>query len=122
MRISDWSSDVCSSDLPADLHLRTVYVSKALHALHACAGPSARRGGSMRRTLCVLVIGAAVGQIAGVHGHSPEHGPAAIRRRTTRDSCRGCAATLRREDRKSVVTGTMVSARVDIGGLRFIQA
>src|SRR3546814_18346419 len=100
MRISDWSSDVCSSDLPADLHLRTVYVSKALHALHACAGPSARRGGSMRRTLCVLVIGEAVGQVAGVHGHSPGQGPAAIRLRNASDSCRGCAATLR-SDTKS---------------------
>src|SRR3546814_6262205 len=35
MRISDWSSDVCSSDLPVDLHLIEIEHARPFDELHA---------------------------------------------------------------------------------------
>src|SRR3546814_18450590 len=76
MRISDWSSDVCSSDLDPD--------AEGIQDLHR------RHHGA--------VSGGAAGQ-----GAAPE-----ARARPGPDR--------HRLDRKSVVTGTSVSVRVDLGG------
>src|SRR3546814_7973751 len=53
MRISDWSSDVCSSDLGHRARARSVEDDGGAAALHSrqCAFGEARRGGSGRRGL-----------------------------------------------------------------------
>src|SRR3546814_18388440 len=92
MRISDWSSDVCSSDLQA-LHER-------LGASLAGAGRDLERLGDK------LADGAG----------------------TSTGKAHKVALTLARLgqatpsiDRKSVVSGTSVSVRVDLGGRRIIK-
>src|SRR3546814_13767465 len=97
MRISDWSSDVCSSDLarqrgtePALFHRRRVV------AIRATGGDAAPRSGRAEDHLPRVRTG-----IAG---------------RRTRDRRRSAAL-----DRKSVVSGKSVSVRVDLGGRRIIK-
>src|SRR3546814_20173534 len=97
MRISDWSSDVCSSDLqrlgPAQ---SLVVVGRDQRVAAGAQYGDDRRAG---RDLLDLV---ALGQ------GDPE------------SLARGLAADLR-QDRKSVVQGTSVSVRVDLGGRRIIK-
>src|SRR3546814_18951756 len=92
MRISDWSSDVCSSDL----------LQPAPHALHV-------------RPVFVAALGGEVAFLAGDHGdvhdhqgrhQQPEH-PAAV------DPFR--------QDRKRVVRGKRVSGRVELRGGRIYK-
>src|SRR3546814_16585521 len=98
MRISDWSSDVCSSDLVREdgphphLHRHQPH-PHGKEAAHA-AGPGGRGGGQGGQT-----------------------GARIYRRR--RVLGRGCGAF--RQDRKSVVEGKSVSVRVDLGGRRIIK-
>src|SRR3546814_17978489 len=100
MRISDWSSDVCSSDLlcrlkslpvaePARIkpHIPTAIVK--CHAINRLRQPSAHRETHRRR--CLLAS-----------SHTADDGPQLI-------------------DRKSVVEGQSVSVRVDLGGRRIIK-
>src|SRR3546814_17863055 len=83
MRISDWSSDVCSSDL------------------------------------CVLDEGFASRHRAGEHAALAVH---QLGRRIGDDIGAEFERTLERGgDRKSVVKGTSVSVRVDLGGRRIIK-
>src|SRR3546814_19238027 len=104
MRISDWSSDVCSSDL------------------HSRAGRAVRRRPRRAHLLCR-------GAVAGRPGRkqpgrswqvlrSPESAdPEGFARNLVRpQSPRRSAA-----DRKSVVSGKSVSVRVDLGGRRIIK-
>src|SRR3546814_15019916 len=105
MRISDWSSDVCSSDLPvqqrAERHGLDVVVAGEAEGhrtqvdLRIDAEKVEKRG--QERGQSDLAIGD-----AGVFGH--EEGRRAHDRR--------------HEDRKSVVWGKSVSVRVDLGGRR----
>src|SRR3546814_18979225 len=88
MRISDWSSDVCSSDLDQDRRRR----------LPGLRLPTARRG--------------AVAGSAGLHGRAGDPSGDARTRTAPRDPW------LLRAVRKSVVSGTRVSVRVDPGGVR----
>src|SRR3546814_14740558 len=87
MRISDWSSDVCSSDLSAD-------DSDPLD-LHAFT-PAPRAGGAS---------GSSGQRARAATSASP------INPRPKRSAL----------DRKSVVTGTSVSVRVDLGGSSIIK-
>src|SRR3546814_12382900 len=97
MRISDWSSDVCSSDLQRDRH-------RECPAADRRAGPR-HRGAVLRGT--GLGRPALAGQLR-LHRGAPERlGPA-------RREAAG-------EDRKSVVEGKSVSVRVDLGGRRIIK-
>src|SRR3546814_12535629 len=91
MRISDWSSDVCSSDLVTLVH-RPPAVDRARHR-HA----DRAIGGQ----------GAALG--AATHRREIEPARAFARSREARELLR---------DRKSVVEGKRVSVRVDLGGRR----
>src|SRR3546814_15060278 len=91
MRISDWSSDVCSSDLLSRLRrlrtlgCRTLRCRRLQHRLgHRCRGGCGFSGRSLDRDL---------------------NGPGFDRQ----------------EDRKSVVSGKSVSVRVDLGGRRIIK-
>src|SRR3546814_16728985 len=91
MRISDWSSDVCSSDLERDAGNCGQYDE-----------PGSHRAKSSGDTL------------------TPRWPAAAPGRDTTVSSPRRSQGVTR-ADRKSVVEGKGVSVRVDIGGRRIIK-
>src|SRR3546814_1323841 len=97
LRISDWSSDVCSSDLPpADGGTEARVRREGRSAGPGLLGPpwlGFRRDGGKR-----------LRQEHGAEGH--DRSAAAGRRK--------------RPDRKSVVKGKSVSVRVDLGGRRII--
>src|SRR3546814_16953911 len=100
MRISDWSSDVCSSDLARNpkllsrpLDVAGVHPEGLAHQLHL---QLLSRGGQVGNRRPVRAIG-----LAEVEMRSLD--PAAIR------------------DRKSEVSGTSVSVRVDLGGSRTLK-
>src|SRR3546814_14869921 len=95
MRISDWSSDVCSSDLGQ----RVLWRRGAAHALGPDRhGPAAgaRRVGTGKAQAAAFRLLPAVPLAA--------------------DAARHAGA-----DRKSVVSGKSVSVRVDLGGRRVIK-
>src|SRR3546814_17903333 len=96
MRISDWSSDVCSSDLPG----------------RTDADPHRPRHGKRRRGGDLLL---------GLHRRA---GRATVACHPADRHLRGADRTGRgapERDRKSVVTGTSVSVRVALGGRRIIK-
>src|SRR3546814_11681607 len=106
MRISDWSSDVCSSDLSGDA---------LVHAFNESTGRSPHRYPIERRTyrakellvdpkLSTTEIGFALGFASQSHFTTQFRRP----RRHARD-------------RKSVVEGKSVSERVGLGGRGFIK-
>src|SRR3546814_11016723 len=134
MRISDWSSDVCSSDLTALVGIaditragvadkggslervgRTRCVGGAGTALVGIADITragvADKGGSLERvgrTRCVGGSGTGLVGVAGItRGGVPGKGGSL--KRVGRTRCHG-------RDLKSVVWGTSVSVRVDLGG------
>src|SRR3546814_13973795 len=92
MRISDWSSDVCSSDLPKQL----------LDAPEGAALATRRGPG---HGSCWL---------------SPREGAGSCPPETRRAGCASATRGAAR-DRKSVVKGKSVSVRVDLGGRRIIK-
>src|SRR3546814_20514939 len=92
MRISDWSSDVCSSDLRA----RAAAGSQAPHRLRA------GKRAALRRALRARVL-------------RTGRPPARSARRAD------AAPRARIPDRKRVVKGKSVSVRVDLGGRRIIK-
>src|SRR3546814_11250683 len=105
MRISDWSSDVCSSDL-FDIALDLIGLADReleIAALHAGIERLVRdhRRGALGGGFLLgghLSLHPLPGKIAGP----------------------GCGPT-RQGDRKSVVSGKSVSVRVDLGGRRIIK-
>src|SRR3546814_17237411 len=102
MRISDWSSDVCSSDLVRAGGLRGA-VERYAKALDAIRQTRAQGIDPM-----------------------PHQREALDRARDALDAIRPQGSTdlnsaFRNEDRKSVVEGTSVSVRVDLGGRRIIK-
>src|SRR3546814_17277543 len=100
MRISDWSSDVCSSDLIMD----------ALAAVRSRDRASLRERG---RPHAVHALLGACGGLAMAHpAPAPDRQRARLFER---------AHGRRRRDRKSVGSGKGVSVRVDLGGGRMIQ-
>src|SRR3546814_11026373 len=99
MRISDWSSDVCSSDL-----LATRVVS-------LCSQPACSRGDRSRRAVAAC---ARLSQRQGVASWAA--GP-----RDRAATARPAPTTRHRPDRKSVEEGKRVSVRVDLAGRRIIK-
>src|SRR3546814_12109495 len=88
MRISDWSSDVCSSDLPGWSETR---ICAQLNCAEELPASAALRMYSSAFSL-------------------------------SRSTCRpAISRRAYRKDRKSVVEGTSVSVRVDLGGRRIIK-
>src|SRR3546814_13651324 len=93
MRISDWSSDVCSSDLPVP-------------ELPAIDNPYG-----------ILVTGiggtgvVTIGSLLGMAAHLENKGVTVL----------DMAGLAQKGDRKSVVKGKSVSVRVDLGGRRIIK-
>src|SRR3546814_19119600 len=96
MRISDWSSDVCSSDLQV---LGAADKREAAGDGHARDRIDRQRGGQHIGFAIVLLLLADIAQ----------------RRGEVR------AAIGRPADRQSVVSGKSVSVRVDLGGHRIIK-
>src|SRR3546814_20434288 len=94
MRISDWSSDVCSSDLSGG----------AVRAVHGQSHQPGRGGPRVGAEPAVQPAGEDV-------SGEPPHGRAAHHHFPLRS----------REDRKSVVSGKRVSVRVAIGGQRYLK-
>src|SRR3546814_12396828 len=97
MRISDWSSDVCSSDLQESVEREDVQQESAKSAVSQLAGAR-----------LPLEAGSVV---LGEDGHiqsAPANRPLAFR-------FAACG------DRKSVVSGKSVSVRVDLGGRSIIK-
>src|SRR3546814_17234318 len=101
MRISDWSSDVCSSDLAA--------MGRAV--------AESKRADELRRKA------ASVGT-AGISSEDPEAGEkiadTVVRLEAKQARMKAANAAIRK-DRKSVVEGKSVSVRVDLGGSRSIK-
>src|SRR3546814_13645977 len=104
MRISDWSSDVCSSDLICGETSRA--------SMSAISSISSNPSRPSRSTLLTKVM---IGT---------------ERKRQTSNSLRVCGSiplaasitiTAESTDRKSVVEGKSVSVRVDLGGRRLIN-
>src|SRR3546814_14338353 len=102
MRISDWSSDVCSSDLQT--HLREGWHGSG-HGDAPKESCSASRSASTRPDSCR----------ARMNGGPPSTGAWCL--------ATGCRRQHRRRrlDRKSVVEGKRVSGRVDLGGRRHMK-
>src|SRR3546814_12773777 len=117
MRISDWSSDVCSSDLEAswevDLFGR---VRREVEAAEAEVGGAE-----------ALLRAARAAVTADVAGHYFElrgsEAALAIEHRQIETQRRSLDVTskLERAGRQSVAQGTRVSVRVDLGGGRMIK-
>src|SRR3546814_12746587 len=128
MRISDWSSDVCSSDLlePARAGIALGW---RLGKGHGCISSGRSASGTD-----VAVPGGLAERKAGApcrlkqtwrvtsSTDSSQAGPARVSKasRSISGPRRRCAAGSGR-DRKSVVEGKSVSGRVDLGGGRIIQ-
>src|SRR3546814_10974160 len=113
MRISDWSSDVCSSDLTTSTTTcaaSVLRVSLGRCAISSvapyCGRPADSTGG--RRLTCRL----------GLSGKGYGRGGALPASRAVTPALRERPAPA---DRTSVVSGQSVSVRVDLGGRRIIK-
>src|SRR3546814_15689153 len=104
MRISDWSSDVCSSDL----------LMARLGAIEAFIGLDRHddRLGEIFAAPDLRQIGVRDLPLVRIHRHDR----GAILRAGV-----GALPVLERRDRKSGVVGQRVSVRLDLGGLRLIK-
>src|SRR3546814_12179065 len=101
MRISDWSSDVCSSDLDAEDRAERL----PLLCFRRAPEPGGDQGDEEREE--AEREGGERGE-AGRGGHA-DRGASTV------------MPGLFRQDRKSVVSGKSVSVRVDLGGRRIIK-
>src|SRR3546814_20179087 len=118
MRISDWSSDVCSSDLAArDAAVETdrgkrrrVMLEQSPHEADHRLDPVPQ--GRQRLRLPRL-------EIVARHGELPVH-PAVIAELPAQDGIDRIEGVFD-TDRKSVVSGKSVSVRVYLGGRRIIK-
>src|SRR3546814_12322699 len=107
MRISDWSSDVCSSDLAIGV-FGGCYMDTYL-MWNLCSDPA---------FLADFITSIQVGSLQTELGNDKDY--LATRVAFTL-GLRGPAMTLQTADRKSVVEGKSVSVRVDLGGRRSIK-
>src|SRR3546814_15445585 len=93
MRISDWSSDVCSSDLPEDIGQ---FVDPAGPRPRPVGLPTANRGNANRHQVRQFALRHRLREAKSHHPRTEA-------------------------DRKSVVEGKSVEVRVDLGGRRIIK-
>src|SRR3546814_19776933 len=106
MRISDWSSDVCSSDLRSSLGRDQMTTTVAQDVLASLAGTP--------RLLVALDFD---GTLAPLENEPMDARMLPVARRAVERLAALPATT----DRKSVVQGTSVSVRVDLGGRRSLK-
>src|SRR3546814_20520068 len=112
LRISDWSSDVCSSDLAFDQQIIAPGESRGIAAVGeagrsrqvAAEGVEQAEGGVRRRLAGIEGEALALGEVDGMNA---------------RFRCRSQRAG--HGDRKRVVWGKSVSVRVDLGVRRHIE-
>src|SRR3546814_20243750 len=100
MRISDWSSDVCSSDLIGKLQMRRHIRHRPSQGV--AIDPAAAQAGTMRAYHIQMRVIANMQHLPG-------------RQLQTR------TGGMEDADRKSVVWGKSVSVRVDLGGRRSMK-
>src|SRR3546814_19980912 len=105
MRISDWSSDVCSSDLRS-FSMRVMVIVKATKNSEAGVMPSEKLLAEMGKFNEELVKAGVMLAGEGLH-------PSSKGKRVVFSSGK--------KDRKSVVEGKSVAGRVDLGGRRIIK-
>src|SRR3546814_12364386 len=106
MRISDWSSDVCSSDLPDRRAHRRAETDRALLGT-GCEMPRVREQLTADAPIVVIerrMRDRAPRPFIGIGLHLQRAG-----------------FGIKAEDRKSVVSGQSVSVRVELGGRRIIK-
>src|SRR3546814_14346488 len=122
MRISDWSSDVCSSDLAEKDKIAGAAKLKERLDAARLELDQAQRGGDLARAgeLSYGTIPQLQKQLADAEGATKG---AMLREEVTDDDI---AAVVSRwpgipVDRKSVVEGKSVAGRVDLGGRRFLK-
>src|SRR3546814_12507641 len=110
MRISDWSSDVCSSDLlhaearcglAVILRIEAVDFGAEFHPSHVAQAHDGPAFGGAQADVAELLR--------------------RLQARLDRDGCVELLFLGRRTDRKSGVEGKSVSGRVDLGGRRVIK-
>src|SRR3546814_15302902 len=135
MRISDWSSDVCSSDLLSPTSLRRRGVdgrpplprSRPLATRQARPGraePPSRPPTTTERWACATPGSAALLRLRPGTQRPRAWGTALSRSRETsrgRETSRQPERTHRDRDRKSVGEGKSVAVREDIGGRRILK-
>src|SRR3546814_11545161 len=130
MRISDWSSDVCSSDLVGEVVVDQRVVSQVDLGGQLAVAVGADEEVDVRRALAVAaergeqLLGRAAGRHAVAAGHDAAKAVAALF--VGDDSAahverRLLAGRVEVRERKSVVEGKRVSVRVDIGGCGIIK-
>src|SRR3546814_15813164 len=107
MRISDWSSDVCSSDLQCG----------ACQPCHQCTPAEPEQGARGDIFADACGTGAALILCRFAHGRDL-HKIKVIEQADPSDACNHMQPA---KDRKSVVTGKRVSVRVDLGVRRLIK-
>src|SRR3546814_18223113 len=114
MRISDWSSDVCSSDLEADRNDIRVDLRIAEPARRGHPAPAVDQ-----RQRPAGTEAEQIGELLARPGRIAVSGGLRKGRRDRSD----VVERLRRRniDPKSVVTGKSVSLRVDLGGCRLLK-
>src|SRR3546814_13675169 len=99
MRISDWSSDVCSSDLGESIEVHTIDCKTLESGVDAdwvdLSWDRNSTGGTARLSVILKNEPGALAAVANIFGAN--------------------------KDRKSVVAGKSVSVRVDLGGRRIIK-
>src|SRR3546814_19704799 len=118
MRISDWSSDVCSSDLIATVAVYSDADARAPHVL--MADERVRLGqppAAESYLLADLILAAA--RETGADAIHPVYGFLSERERFARACAEAGIAFI--GDRKHVESGQRVSVRLDPGGRRIIQ-
>src|SRR3546814_20349500 len=129
MRISDWSSDVCSSDLPVSLVYRKGFVRDGKAALLQYGYGS--YGSSMdprfNASVLSLLARGMVYAIAHVRGGPEmgrswyEDGKLLTKKNTFTDFIAVTNYLVTNQDRTSVVYGKCVSVRVDLCGRRILN-
>src|SRR3546814_15481899 len=118
MRISDWSSDVCSSDLMSRVEADRVIVDRMNNDR---ASPGDLRGGRTAAERIGKQIGAKAEPLeVGSDGQPSDQQQRHLVRHALSQLCVGQRRALL-QDRKSVVSGKSVSVRVDLGGSRIIN-
>src|SRR3546814_11359104 len=113
MRISDWSSDVCSSDLIGTLS-ETLEAVQMAHAAAYTAVMSHRSGETEDATIADLAVATNCGQI--------KTGPLSRSDRLAKyNQLIRIEEELDTADRQRVEKGKSVSVRVELGGRRIIK-
>src|SRR3546814_15848581 len=107
MRISDWSSDVCSSDLHIQMAIHSCLISTITSAVNDM---SSQISNYIQMAVSSCIISTTRSKVDAMSSQVSNHIHVAV------SSC-----IISTTDRTSVVWGTSVYVRVDLGGRRIIK-